>query len=52
VTVPRYEAFLSSAGSRGLLIKKLLISLGLVPEERDKLADLAEEIAAREKGLR
>lgn len=31
--VPRYEAVLSSAGSRGLLIRRLLVRMGLLPPE-------------------
>lgn len=31
--VPRYEKFLSSAGSRGRLLRKLLIWMGLLPSE-------------------
>eukprot|EP01018_Ginkgo_biloba_P011882 Gb_17317 [translate_table: standard] len=31
--VPRYEDFLSSAGSRGRLLRKLLVWMGLLPSE-------------------
>ena len=37
--VPRYEAVLSSAGSRGILIRRILVRMGLLPPESPRIPE-------------
>ncbi|KAG0619199.1 hypothetical protein M758_4G122900 [Ceratodon purpureus] len=37
--VPRYEAVLSSAGSRGLLIRRILVRMGILPPASPRIPD-------------
>lgn len=38
--VPRYEAVLSSAGSRGLLLRRILVRMGILPPASPRIPDL------------
>lgn len=42
--VPRYEAVLSSAGSRGLLIRRILVRMGILPPASPRIPDLLSQI--------
>lgn len=42
--VPRYEAVLSSAGSRGLLIRRMLVRMGLLPPASPRIPDALSQL--------
>lgn len=42
--VPRYEAVLSSAGSRGLLLRRVLVRMGILPPISPRLPDLQAQL--------
>ncbi|KAG6544674.1 hypothetical protein Mapa_013864 [Marchantia paleacea] len=50
--VPRYEAVLSSAGSRGLLIRRILVRMGLLPSDSTSPPVTEEDPSAVEPHLR
>lgn len=42
--VPRYEAVLSSAGSRGLLLRRILVNMGILPPASPRIPDLLSDL--------